>query len=146
MNYADIIREINQVGGAVYAHDHVFHGRSGPVPPSSPERCEFSSLETLIIDASDRLIQIQKQHLDIPTVLYGFSLGGVIATSICLKGTAISLLVLESPCFVPHLSWFNKLALSVGSHVSPKFKIGRSRLRMGYSRLVFILEILVYII
>ena len=40
--YPKLVRTINDMGGAVFAHEHFAHGKSGPYPPESPLRCQIS--------------------------------------------------------------------------------------------------------
>ena len=40
--YYNIVDKITSLGGAVYAHDHYAHGKSGPFKTTSKKRCQIT--------------------------------------------------------------------------------------------------------
>ena len=52
--YPKLIKRINEIGGAVYSHEHFAHGKSGPYEPESPIpstsslNCHSNSFKSLV--------------------------------------------------------------------------------------------------
>ena len=77
--YEKVVKAILALGGAVYAHEHYAHGKSGPVPLDSPARCQIPSLERAARDVIIRAEMAKENHPDCKLFIYGHSMGGLIA-------------------------------------------------------------------
>ncbi|KAI0563893.1 Serine aminopeptidase S33 [Gracilaria domingensis] len=100
-NDTSLIRELNTRQLAVFAHDHVGHGRSTGV------RAYFPSFKTLVDDAITHIRQVDAEHeltkREIPIFLLGHSMGGTISILVAreaptlVKGIALSSAATEPP-------------------------------------------------
>lgn len=90
--YVDFAKFCNGHGYAVYALDHWGHGKSDGVPGFVPK---FSAFE----DGVDALLSVVKEdHPDLPIVLVGHSMGGLISTLYLTKNQShFSAAVLSGP-------------------------------------------------
>ena len=106
---ARLVRE----GWSVAAHDHRGHGRSGgargvALPP-----------DRLVADARGELERFAERTGSEP-VLFGHSLGGVVATEIALeRGVALAGLALSAPAIVPRLTATDRLKLRLMTTLAP---------------------------
>lgn len=71
--YAWVAGRLNDAGAAVYAADHVGHGRSDGA------RVLIEDFEPVVADLDVVVRYAREQHPDVPIVLLGHSLGGMIA-------------------------------------------------------------------
>jgi alpha-beta hydrolase superfamily lysophospholipase len=81
-----------RTGAAVYAVDHVGHGRS------AGERVLVEDFEDLVTDLHTLDETARREHPDLPVVLLGHSMGGLIAARYAQRyGDGLAALVLSSP-------------------------------------------------
>jgi alpha-beta hydrolase superfamily lysophospholipase len=79
-------------GAAVYAGDHAGHGRS------DGERVLVEDLEDVVEDLGGVVAAARAAHPDVPVVMIGHSLGGIIATRYAQQhGDELAALVLSGP-------------------------------------------------
>lgn len=71
--YAWVAGRLNEAGAAVYAADHVGHGRS------DGDRVLIEDFEPVVTDLDLVVRHAHDQHPDVPIVLIGHSMGGMIA-------------------------------------------------------------------
>ena len=90
--YAHVAERLVADGAAVYAPDHYGHGRSdGP-------RATIDDVEDLVADLHAVAERARADHPDLPVVLIGHSLGGVVATRFAQEhGAELTALVLSGP-------------------------------------------------
>lgn len=69
----------NKRNGVVVGYDQIGHGKSGG------KRGHFKAYEQLLDDVSRLLVWTQTQYPDIPTFLYGHSMGGAVVMNYCLE-------------------------------------------------------------
>lgn len=72
--YEHVAAELNGVGATVYAPDHLGHGQS------EGERVSIDGMGIVVEDLHTVADQARKEHPDLPVVLIGHSMGGLIAT------------------------------------------------------------------
>ena len=90
--YAHVAARLARHGGAVYAPDHVGHGRS------RGERALVERIDDLVDDLHAVAKRARGEHPDLPVVLIGHSMGGIIATRYAqLHGDELVALVLSGP-------------------------------------------------
>ena len=93
--YNNIINELKGNSISIYALDHRGHGRSGG------KRGHIDSLMDYVYDLKLFIDLIKEENNEIPLVLLGHSLGGVIATKYALAYSEdINSLILSSPGFI----------------------------------------------
>lgn len=72
--YMHVVQYLNGCGYAVYGHDHRGHGQS------DGERVYFATFDTPVNDLHSRIAAVKAQHPGIPVVVWGHSMGSLIAT------------------------------------------------------------------
>jgi acylglycerol lipase len=80
---SSMVRELNRIGVACYAHDHVGHGASTGL------RSYFASRHVLVGDVIAHARHIKDTHPGIPLFLMGHSLGGTLAVLTALREPAL---------------------------------------------------------
>ncbi len=116
--YAWTAGQLTARGYAVYALDHRGHGRSGG-PRAYVDRIDnaVTDLHTLIDVARDR-------HADLPVVLLGHSMGGLISLAYALRyQDELSALVLSAPLAVLEANPVARTAVGALSAVAPRLPI-----------------------
>ena len=98
--YYNVVERILSIGGAVYAHDHYAHGKSGPFEVSHKQRCQLNksvfselgfsfnldaSYEMAKQDLSLRIDVVKKRYPELKLCLYGHSMGGLISCMSVIK-------------------------------------------------------------
>ncbi|GGA96949.1 lysophospholipase [Brucella endophytica] len=83
--YARFAEELSQAGFHVYAHDHRGHGET--IAPDAPQGMFASrnGAEKAIADVAAVNAHIRAAHPGLPVVLFGHSMGGLIALNYVLK-------------------------------------------------------------
>lgn len=94
--YSDIVaRPLNNIGCVVAGHDHVGHGKS------DGNRRVVEKIDKLVRDVIVHIEHIRKKENipdDVPTFLYGHSLGGLIACLISIeRPELVKGMILEAP-------------------------------------------------
>lgn len=105
-------------GWTVAAHDHRGHGRS------AGKRGVVGSASTLIEDAEFRLGQFAEE-LGAPPVLFGHSLGGLVAAQVALRNRApLGGMVLSSPAFALRMKGWQHTLLDLTVNWAPNLRLG----------------------
>ena len=90
--YAHVAEHLVRYGGAVYAPDHLGHGRS------EGERALVERIDDVVGDLHAVARKARGEHPELPVVLIGHSMGGIIATRYAqLHGDELAALVLSGP-------------------------------------------------
>lgn len=90
--YAHVAEALAGAGGAVYAADHLGHGRS------AGESALVEDLEDIVADTGQVIVIARDEHPGLPVVLLGHSLGGIVATRFAQEhGDRLAALVLSGP-------------------------------------------------
>ncbi len=90
--YGHVATALNEAGAVVYAPDHHGHGRSGG------DRALVDDVDRLAADVAKVVELANREYDELPVVLIGHSLGGMIATRYVQKQHArIAALVLSAP-------------------------------------------------
>lgn len=111
--YPHVARFFNDCGFAVRTYDHRGHGRSDGPRGDVPD-------ETAMLRDAALVMQDFAQRFDVPPLLLGHSMGGLMAARFATARLAqISGLVLSSPALAIPLSRANKLLLAVTSVLTP---------------------------
>ncbi|MBN2078287.1 MAG: lysophospholipase [Spirochaetes bacterium] len=118
--YTNIIRELAKNGISIYAPDHRGHGRSGG------PRGHVESFMDYVYDLKLFIDLIKEEKNELPLVLLGHSMGGVIACKYALSyPDDVDALVLSSPAVMPAVevpAWKTKLG-KVFSRYAPSFSM-----------------------
>ena len=126
--YPKLIAMVNAIGGIVYANDHFAHGKSGPYPQDHPKRCQIENLYHTARDVNFRVKEAKKKHHNLPLIMLGHSLGGLIAALMVQENPEnIDALILEAPAFKIHeasAKWYLVLGAKILSRIAPEFKLG----------------------
>lgn len=117
--YEHLAQRLSGAGYRVGAHDHPGHGRS------SGKRGVFDPPGELATQAA---IQCQRfaAETGCAPVLFGHSLGGVLATELVIEhGMPVAGLILSAPAFVPYIRKRDLFQVNLLAHVSPTFTVKR---------------------
>lgn len=113
--YENLIGRMEGAGVSFYALDHRGHGRSGG------NRGHVASFMEYIHDLKIFVNQIKDEHGDMPVVLLGHSLGGLIAIKYALTHPAdLGALVLSSAGLIPSVAvpgWKKKMGLFFSRYI-----------------------------
>ncbi len=106
-------------GFEVCAYDQRGHGESTGVPGTLP------SLNALLGDLAEVLDATAHEYPELPVILLGHSLGGLVASRFVSLGTRqVKALVLSSPALDAGLGVFQKLLLKVLPGIAPNLRVG----------------------
>jgi len=111
--YKELIKRLTDAGWPVGAHDHPGHGQS------SGQRGSLLPLGCLQVQAA---VQIERfaQETGAPPILFGHSLGGVLAAELVLSHHIPSAgLILSAPAFRARISWKNRLKVNLMHALAP---------------------------
>jgi len=90
--YAHVADHLVRHGAAVYAPDHLGHGRS------AGERALVERVDDMVDDVEAMARKARDDHPDCPFVLVGHSMGGIVATRFAQRhGSQLAALVLSGP-------------------------------------------------
>jgi len=104
--YDAFANALTQAGWAVGAHDHPGHGQS------SGDRGLVSPNGLLAVQAAIK-IQAFAEETGAPPIVFGHSLGGVVASELVLSHhLPVSGLIMSAPAFRPYLSTINRLKVN----------------------------------
>lgn len=106
---------LTNLGYEVAAHDHPGHGRS-------EGKRGIISNDNALVDAATDQFRAFEQELGCTPILFGHSLGGLVATTMVLeKKVSVSALMLSAPAYAPFVSKFNKVKLKFLESIAPRF-------------------------
>ncbi|CAE1142247.1 alpha/beta hydrolase [Serratia sp. Tan611] len=95
--YHYVARTLQDLGARVFGPDHLGHGLS------QGERVLIEDYEAVVDDVRQAVGQIRRQHPDLPLVVIGHSMGGMIATRYVQRfGDDVRALVLSGPLLGEH--------------------------------------------
>lgn len=118
--YDNVAEALTAAGIDTHAYDHRGHGGS------SGRRNHVERWEQLHDDLAEQVLRVRAQHPDLPLVLYGHSLGGLVCAGYVLSvepRPLPDLLVLSAPGLADELpSWKHSLARLL-TGVVPKLRI-----------------------
>ena len=116
--YDAFARQLNGWGFAVRSYDQYGHGDSGGVRGGLPQSAR------LIDDLADLVEATRNRTPGIPLVLFGHSMGGVVAASFVARGMLpVDALVLSSPALATRLTPVQKLLMKVVPRIAPNFAV-----------------------
>lgn len=117
--YDPLARRLNAWGFAVRSYDQYGHGESGGV------RGGLSHPRRLLDDLADLIESTRHRSPDVPLVLLGHSLGGLVAASfVAQRMLPIDGLVLSSPLLQLRLNPVQKLLTSLMPRLAPNLTVG----------------------
>lgn len=112
--YSRLANYLTSLGWPVGAHDHVGHGRS------HGQRGLVSPDDILASGAIEQITAFAERTGAMP-VLFGHSLGGVLATELVIDyRLPVAGLILSAPAFVPFMGPMDRVKLRVLSLVAPR--------------------------
>jgi len=117
--YEHLAQHLTALGYVVGAHDHIGHGLSGG------KRGVIDPPGALVTQAA---IECGKFSLETgrPPVLFGHSLGGVVATELVFEhGLPVAGLILSAPAFVPYTRWQDRLQVKLLALIAPRLTVER---------------------
>jgi alpha-beta hydrolase superfamily lysophospholipase len=118
--YDAIARRLNEWGFAVRGYDHYGHGDSGGA------RGGLTADSRLVDDLAD-IIATTRQRIGAgrPLILFGHSMGGLVASRLVALGRApVDGLVLSSPALDTGLSFVQKVLLATLPRIAPNLTVG----------------------
>nr|MBX2836674.1 lysophospholipase [Gammaproteobacteria bacterium] len=102
-------------GFIVGSHDHPGHGLS------QGKRGVINPPGALVTQAAVQIHEFALETGRTP-VVFGHSLGGVVATELVITHRmSVAGLVLSAPAFAPYISWGNRVKLKLLTHLAPQF-------------------------
>jgi alpha-beta hydrolase superfamily lysophospholipase len=114
-----LARQLNSWGYAVRGYDHYGHGQSGGARGTVPQQSR------LLDDLADIVESTRKRFPELPLVLLGHSLGGLVAAGFVARGLVpVDGLVLSSPALAPRLNALQKLLLAIVPRLAPNLTVG----------------------
>ena len=117
--YDHVANSLSNWGFEVSAYDQRGHGESAGVPGTLP------SSNALLDDLAEVLDDVRQQHPKLPLILFGHSLGGLVASRFVALGMGqVDALVLSSPAFDAGLGALQKLLLKVLPAIAPNLRVG----------------------
>lgn len=117
--YQSLAEWLCERGFEVRGYDHYGHGASSGVRGGLPSGLRLVDDLALVVDDTRRA------RPDLPLILLGHSLGGLVAASFVARSVRpVDALVLSSPALDPGLSGFQKGLLAVLSRIAPTLRVG----------------------
>lgn len=117
--YDAMAQRLNGWGFAVRSYDQYGHGESGGVRGALPTSTRLLDDLADIVDSSRRRV-----GPEVPLVLLGHSLGGLVAASFVARGILpVDALVLSSPALATRLSGLQKLLMAIVPAVAPNLTV-----------------------
>ncbi len=112
--YEHVAEALTARGFAVHAYDQRGHGQSGGA------RVDVDAWEMLLDDVEDRLSAMAFE-VKAPTVIYGHSLGGLVALDYCLTRSEVlpDLLVLSAPAVESTIAKWKQVLAPVIAKIAP---------------------------
>jgi alpha-beta hydrolase superfamily lysophospholipase len=117
--YDGLAHILNEWGFAVRSYDQYGHGESDGARGTLPYP------NRLLDDLADLVESVRVRYPGLPLVLFGHSLGGLVAASFVARTMlAVDALVLSSPALATRLSPTQKMLLAVVPRVAPNLTVG----------------------
>ena len=117
--YDHVANSLRNWGFEVCAYDQRGHGESTGLPGTLPNS------GALLDDLAEVLDDTRQQYPELPLILLGHSLGGLVASRFVSLGMRqVDALVLSSPAFDAGLGLFQKLLLKVLPGIAPNLRVG----------------------
>jgi alpha-beta hydrolase superfamily lysophospholipase len=116
--YDPLARLLNRWGFMVRGYDHHGHGQSGGARGTLPQQ------HRLLDDLADLVETTRNRTPELPLILFGHSLGGLVAAGFVARGIVpVDGLVLSSPALAPRLNAVQKLLLAIVPRVAPNLTV-----------------------
>jgi alpha-beta hydrolase superfamily lysophospholipase len=116
--YDGLARLLNQWGFPVRGYDHYGHGQSGGARGALPQS------HRLLADLADVVESTRNRSPELPLVLLGHSLGGLVAAGFVARAIVpVDGLVLSSPALATRLNPVQKLLMAVVPRVAPNLTV-----------------------
>lgn len=116
--YDALARHLNGWGYAVRSYDQHGHGESGGPRGGLPQSAR------LIDDLADLVDATRARVPNVPLVLLGHSMGGVVAAGLVARGAArVDALVLSSPALATRLSAVQKVLMAIVPRIAPNLAV-----------------------
>lgn len=113
--YERLAEMLNQLGYEVASHDHPGHGKSAGKRGAIDE-------DDALVNAAIEQFQLFEAETGATPILFGHSLGGLVATAMVLdKHVNVAGLILSAPAYAPFISDANKLKIKILRMVAPRF-------------------------
>jgi alpha-beta hydrolase superfamily lysophospholipase len=113
-----LARVLNDWGFLVRGYDQYGHGQSGGVRGALPQS------HRLLDDLADLVESTRNRNPELPLLLLGHSLGGLVAAGFVARGILpVDGLVLSSPALAPRLNALQKLLLAILPRLVPNFTV-----------------------
>ncbi len=118
--YDAVAQQLNAWGFAVRGYDQYGHGESGGMPGALPaDNRLLGDLAEVVDDTRQRMAP------DVPLILLGHSLGGLVAARfVSLQMRPVEALVLSSPALDAGMNAFQKLLVAMLPRLLPDLRVG----------------------
>ncbi|MGV3569411.1 MAG: alpha/beta hydrolase [Ramlibacter sp.] len=117
--YDHVARRLNAWGFVVRGYDHHGHG------DSDGKRGALPHATRLVDDLADLADSARRRHPELPLLLLGHSLGGLVAASAVAHGKVqVDGLVLSSPALATWLSPLQQVLMAVVPRIAPNLVVG----------------------
>jgi alpha-beta hydrolase superfamily lysophospholipase len=117
--YELFANKLNDWGFAVRGYDHYGHGESGG------KRGKITDDQHLLNDLKEIIEETrEKYNKGHPLILFGHSMGGLIAARLVSMGTEVKCLILSSPALELGLSQRQKMLLAIMRRIAPDLCLG----------------------
>ena len=116
--YDTFARTLNTWGFAVRSYDQYGHGESDGARGGLPHE------RRLLDDLADLVESARLRHPGLPLILFGHSLGGLVAASFVARTmNAVDALVLSSPALATRLTPVQKMLMAVVPRIAPNLTV-----------------------
>jgi alpha-beta hydrolase superfamily lysophospholipase len=127
--YPYLVQSLVPAGYAIYGHDHQGFGRS------EGQRGHVNRFTEYAADVQIRVAQAREAHPDSPLILFGHSMGGLIALDYLLRyQESVDLAVISAPALLAKTARHLVLLMRTMNLVQPTFVIQRPGGAEGISR------------
>jgi alpha-beta hydrolase superfamily lysophospholipase len=116
--YDPLAHLLNSWGFIVRGYDHYGHGQSNGTRGGLPQN------HRLLDDLADVVESTRNRHSELPLVLFGHSLGGLVAAGFVARGIIpVDGLVLSSPLLAARLTPVQKMLMAIVPRVAPNLTV-----------------------